>query len=262
MDRTLGNHGGNDFINIFPHNQYCLKYGGKHDDLVLFVVNQHRNGLLRPWGYNATHQVPQLTIEDYVNSRYILNPLRLWDCDRPVNASAAYLFTTAERARDMRQPPIYVLNHSQHNFRKRSTQEDLDEIERPRRQANVRGLPGSGPRTSIYIQSLRRLCTDGAVLSGGLPVTLRQTRRCLRVLRRRHPGLGTAPVLLERRQSRDRALPHGHVHRQHRVAPRHGWRPAGQGSGRDCTGGIHHAQQRRLAHARQTLTAYDTGAKI
>ena len=30
-----GNHGGNDFINIFSHGQYCLKYGG-----------QHRNGLL------------------------------------------------------------------------------------------------------------------------------------------------------------------------------------------------------------------------
>jgi hypothetical protein len=50
--------------------------------------------------------MPQLTIKDYVYSRYILNPLTLWDCDRPVNASAAYLFTTAERARDMRQPPV------------------------------------------------------------------------------------------------------------------------------------------------------------
>ena len=37
-----GNHGGNDFINIFPHRQYCLKYGGEHDDLAPFVVNQHR----------------------------------------------------------------------------------------------------------------------------------------------------------------------------------------------------------------------------
>ena len=81
----------------------------------------------------------------------ILNPLRLCDCDRPVNASAAYLFTTAERTRDMRQPPVYVRNHSQHNFKKRTrdmrqppvyvrnhsqhnfkkrtTQPDLDEIE-------------------------------------------------------------------------------------------------------------------------------------
>ena len=59
-----GNHGGNDFINIFPHRQYCLKYGGTHDDLAPFVINQHRNGLLTPWGYNATHAVPQLTTED------------------------------------------------------------------------------------------------------------------------------------------------------------------------------------------------------
>jgi hypothetical protein len=44
-------------------------------------------------------------------------------------ASTAYLFTTAERARDVRQPPVYVLNHSQHNFRRRTTQEDLDDIE-------------------------------------------------------------------------------------------------------------------------------------
>jgi hypothetical protein len=43
------NHGGNDFSNIFPRNQYCLKYGGKHAHLALFIVNQHRNGLLTPW---------------------------------------------------------------------------------------------------------------------------------------------------------------------------------------------------------------------
>jgi hypothetical protein len=29
---------------------------GNHDDLAPFVVNQHRNGLLTPWGYNATHK--------------------------------------------------------------------------------------------------------------------------------------------------------------------------------------------------------------
>ena len=29
----------------------------------------------------------------------------------------------------MQQPPVYVLNHSQHNFRQRTTQADLDEIE-------------------------------------------------------------------------------------------------------------------------------------
>ena len=53
----------------------------------------------------------------------------------------------------------------------------------------------------------------------------------------------------------------GHVHRQHRAAPRHRRPPASQGSGRDRAGGIHHAKQWRLDHVRQTpeLTACDTG---
>jgi hypothetical protein len=59
----------------------------------------------------------------------------------------------------------------------------------------------------------------------------------------------------------ERAHPHRHVHRQHRAAPRHGRRPAGQGSGRDRAGGIHHAKQWRLDHVRQIpeLTACDAG---
>src|SRR5207248_4228097 len=39
---------------------------------------------------------------------------------------------------------IYVLNHSQHNFRKRSTQEDLDEIEDWTDRAAKRMYEGAG----------------------------------------------------------------------------------------------------------------------
>src|SRR5215469_15518362 len=131
-------------------------------------------------------------------------------------------------------------------------------LDRPRRQADVRGRRARAQRRR-YLQSLRRLCADGAVLPGGLPVARRQTRRCLRVLCRRYQGRGTAPVLLERRQFGERAHPYGHVHRQHRAAPRRGRRTAGQGSSRDRLGGIHHAKQWRLDHVRQTpeLTACD-----
>ena len=53
----------------------------------------------------------------------------------------------------------------------------------------------------------------------------------------------------------------GNGRTQHRAAPRHGWRTAGQDSGRDCAGGIHHSKQWRLDHVRQKpeLTACDTG---
>jgi len=77
---------------IFPHNQYCLRYGGKHDDLAPFVVNQHRNGLLTPWSIMppTRYRSSPSTITSIRATS--LNPLRLWDCDRPVNASAADLF--------------------------------------------------------------------------------------------------------------------------------------------------------------------------
>src|ERR1700722_5807987 len=65
----------------------------------------------------------------------------------------------------------------------------------------------------------------------GLPVARRQTRRCLRVLRGRYQGRGTAPVLLERRQSGERADADGDVHRLHRAASRHGWGGGGGGGG-------------------------------
>ena len=139
-----GNHGGNDFINIFPHRQYLMKYGGVHEDLAPFVINQHKNGMLTPWGYNATHNIQPISVEDYIGSRPILNPLRIWDCDRPVNASAAYLFTTSERAQDMKSQPVYVLNHSQHNFAFRTTQPDLDEVEMWTDRAAARMYEGAG----------------------------------------------------------------------------------------------------------------------
>jgi hypothetical protein len=84
----------------------------------------------------------------------------------------------------------------------------------------------------------------------------------LRVLRRRYQGRGIAPTLLERRQSGDgRTHQYGHVHRLHRGAPRHGWRTAGQGSGRDCAGAFTTPSSGGLDHVRQTpeLTACGSG---
>ena len=44
----------------------------------------------------------------------------------------------------MRQSPVYVLNHSQHNFRQRTTQADLDEIEDWTDRAATRMYEGAG----------------------------------------------------------------------------------------------------------------------
>ena len=107
----------------------CRRYGRSHDGLTPFAINQRRNGLLTPWGFYTLHEPYQITAEDYLTARPIHKPLTLLDCDRPVNASACYLFTTAERARDMNNKPVYVLTHEQNNYRPRSLMPNLDEIE-------------------------------------------------------------------------------------------------------------------------------------
>ena len=54
-----------------------------------------------------------LSEEDYDNSRWIVEPFHLFDCCMENDGAAAVLLTTAERARDMKQKPAYVMAAAQ-----------------------------------------------------------------------------------------------------------------------------------------------------
>ena len=109
--------------------EYCRKYGKTHDMMAPFMANSRRNGLLFPEGYWAQHRPEHLTEEDYLAARWIAKPANLFDNDIPIMASAAYLFTTAERAKDMKQKPVYILNHVSSKAKPRSITPTLDEVE-------------------------------------------------------------------------------------------------------------------------------------
>jgi acetyl-CoA acetyltransferase len=111
------------------YREYCRRYGVSEDGLAPLAVNARKNGLLVPWGFYAVNEPREITELDYLESRYIHEPLRLLDCDRPVNAAGAYLLTTADRAKDMRQTPVYVLNHTQLFGTGRGQMPSLAEIE-------------------------------------------------------------------------------------------------------------------------------------
>jgi acetyl-CoA acetyltransferase len=49
-----------------------------------------------------------LTVEQYLGAPYVSKPLRLLDCDYPCDSGSAVIFTTEERARDLRQKAVFV----------------------------------------------------------------------------------------------------------------------------------------------------------
>jgi acetyl-CoA acetyltransferase len=56
---------------------------------------------------DALQRAP-LTAEQFLEAPYISKPLRLLDCDYPCDSGSAVIFTTEERARDLRQQPVFV----------------------------------------------------------------------------------------------------------------------------------------------------------
>ena len=55
----------------------------------------------------------KLTMEEYLNSRYIAAPLRARDCCLVNDGAAALIITTAEKALSLRRPPVYVMGYAQ-----------------------------------------------------------------------------------------------------------------------------------------------------
>lgn len=58
-----------------------------------------------------------LTLDDYLASRMISEPLRLFDCCQETDGGCALLITSTERARDLRQPPAVIRGVTQASTR-------------------------------------------------------------------------------------------------------------------------------------------------
>jgi acetyl-CoA acetyltransferase len=84
--------------------RYLDRYGFDREELGAVALAQRHAALKNPM---AAMQTP-LSQEQYEASRFVIEPLRLFDCSFPVDVGAALVLTSAERARELRRPPVYI----------------------------------------------------------------------------------------------------------------------------------------------------------
>ncbi|MFD4818052.1 thiolase family protein [Peribacillus butanolivorans] len=85
-------------------------YGTKSEQLGAIAVAAHKHAALNP---NAQSRKP-ITIEDHQNSRFIANPLHLYDCCLVSDGAAAVIVTSVENARNLGiHNPVTILGLGQ-----------------------------------------------------------------------------------------------------------------------------------------------------
>ncbi len=84
--------------------RHMATYGTTQDQLGIIAVGQRQWATKNP----LAQMRDPITLEDYHNSRWIIEPLHLLDCCLVSNGAVAVIVSSAAAAKDMPQPPVYV----------------------------------------------------------------------------------------------------------------------------------------------------------
>jgi acetyl-CoA acetyltransferase len=84
--------------------RHMALYGTTHDQLGAVAVAQRTWATMNP----AAQMRTPITMEDYHNSRWVVQPLHLLDCCLVSNGAVAVVVSPSDVAKDMAQPPVYI----------------------------------------------------------------------------------------------------------------------------------------------------------
>lgn len=102
--------------------RHMYRYGTTAEQLGAIAVTQRQHAILNE---GAQMRRP-LTLQDYLQSPWIVEPFRLPDCSLVSDYGGAFVVTTTERAADLRQPPVMVLGYGEsHPHRYLMQDEDI-----------------------------------------------------------------------------------------------------------------------------------------
>lgn len=86
-------------------------YGTTREHLAHIAVNTRRHALLHP---NA-HMKSAISLDDVLSAKPIADPLGMLDCCLISDAGGAFIVTSAERAKDLKAKPAYLLGIGEHH---------------------------------------------------------------------------------------------------------------------------------------------------
>jgi len=84
--------------------RYMHRYGITPEQLAWVPIVEREHALTNPWAVMDT----PMTLDDYLSARFIADPVRLFDCDMPVNGAFAFLMTREDIARGLKHPPVFL----------------------------------------------------------------------------------------------------------------------------------------------------------
>jgi len=127
------------------------QYGTTPEHLAAVAVNGRNYAALNP----RAQMREKITIDDVLNSRMIADPLHLLDCSLVSDGGAAVVLTSAERAKDFPQTPVYLLGcgegHGHEHISQARSLTTSTAVESGRRAFNMAGMdPGDIDVAQIY----------------------------------------------------------------------------------------------------------------
>lgn len=90
--------------------RYMHEYGTTSRQLGAIAVACRKHACMNP---NAQMYGRPMTIEDHQKSRFVVEPLRLFDCCLVSDGGGAVVVTSAERARNLKKPPVFIMGMGQ-----------------------------------------------------------------------------------------------------------------------------------------------------
>jgi acetyl-CoA acetyltransferase len=133
----------------YPVSMYALaasrhmhEYGTTREQLAEVAVAAREWAKLNPKAFRRDH----LSVEDVLASRMISSPLSLLDCCLVTDGGGALIVTSAERAKDLRKAPVYLLGAGEaHWHRNISQMPDLTVTAATESGQRAYGMAGVGP---------------------------------------------------------------------------------------------------------------------